>query len=301
VSAVADAAPRAGLAASALAEWSVLVSTAVIGTDRRVPTPAEAGWQPWGSSTDPAVALLDRATAVVVARRAGARPHPSPSAALPLAPADPRPACPPQCAARLERILAGEHDVLLPEWLHCCDTVGAQLPWAALPTLLLRGRRHTELDQVVRSLAGGRATWLAEVLPELGVRTTRATTATSSAPPPNGPAVTSVAPWGRPPAPADSGAAMSGVVQVFVDGLATWAAAPQLRLITAALVPDWLPPLIAQLSQLGFHAATERTRADVLALAEFRLAMLHEFHAAATLLPAATSADRPVSRQGDHP
>ena len=50
--------------------------------------------------------------------------------------------------------------------------------------------------------------------------------------------------------PPDSGAVISGVVQVFVDGMATWAAAPQLRLIVASLDPAWLPALVAQLSRL---------------------------------------------------
>ena len=75
-----------------------------------------------------------------------------------------------------------------------------------------------------------------------------------------------------------SDAIVSGIVQVFVDGMATWAAAPQLRLTAAAIDPAWLPTLIVQLSRLPFHAATQRTLADVLSLAEFRLAMLREFH-----------------------
>jgi hypothetical protein len=68
---------------------------------------------------------------------------------------------------------------------------------------------------------------------------------------------------------------------VFVDGLATWATTPQLRLVASAVDPAWLPTLVAELSRLPFHAGTERARADVLGFAEFRLAMLHEFAAAA--------------------
>jgi hypothetical protein len=61
--------------------------------------------------------------------------------------------------------LAGEHDLLLPEWFQRCEAAGAQLPWAALPALLLKGRRNPALDATVRRLAAGRASWLAEVVP----------------------------------------------------------------------------------------------------------------------------------------
>jgi hypothetical protein len=260
------------LAESASAEWAGLVSTAIVGTDRRMPADADAGWRTWAAATDPAVAVLDRAAAVVVARRAGACPHPAPPALLPAAPLDARRPCPLPCAARLDRILAGDHETLLPEWLQRLDALGAQLPWAALPTLLVRGRRQPELDAVVRRLAAGRAEWLADVLPELGIAARPA-----AVPRP----VTGAADgWGPPPAPADSGAAVSGVVQVFVDGLATWATTPQLRLVASAVDPAWLPTLVAELSRLPFHAGTERARAAVLGFAEFRLAMLHEFAAA---------------------
>ncbi|MBI5089255.1 MAG: hypothetical protein HZB15_10485, partial [Actinobacteria bacterium] len=193
----------ADLARSAADEWSALVSAAVVGTDRRLPAAAQPGWQPWDTASDPAVALLDRAAAVVVARRAGACPPPT-ADTVPVAPADRRPPCPADCAVRLSRILGGEHDLLLPEWLERCEALGVQLPWAALPALLLRGRRHPELDAVVRRLSAGRARWLAEVLPELGVRPVPVqprTTAPASAP--------GAPPWGRPPAPPDSGAAVS--------------------------------------------------------------------------------------------
>jgi hypothetical protein len=270
-----DTGARSGstqLAASAADEWTALVSTAVVGIDRRLPPPPDPGWAAWAGSDDPAVALLDRAAAVVVARRAGARPDPVPEATLPSAPADPRPACPAACAARLGRILGGEHDLLLAEWLDRCESAGVQLPWASLPTLLLRGRRTSELDVVVRRVAGGRAAWLADVLPELGVRSQPARRASAPVATGAGPDV-----WGRPPTIADSGAAVAGIVQVFVDGLATWAVAPQLRRMVSALDQRWLPTMVVELSRLPFHGATERTRADLLALAEFRHAMIDEF------------------------
>lgn len=252
------------LAVSTAEEWAGIVTSAIVGTDRR-PAPAPgAGWDAWASSPDNAVALLDRALAVVVARRAGARPARPPTVALPPAPHDERLPCPQPCAIRLQRLLAGEHEVLLPEWFRWCDRLGAQLPLVLIPTLLLRGRRNPGLDHVVRRLAQGHVVWLAEVMPELGVS----------------PRVVAGAPDGglEPQAePADGGAAVAAMVGLFLDGMATWAAAPQLRQVVAGLDPSWLPTVVVELSRLSFRASTERTRSELVALAEFRSAMLREF------------------------
>lgn len=253
------------LAASAIDEWSDLVATAVLGTDRRAAPPARPGWDAWAGATDPAVALLDRAAAVVVARRAGACPAPPPDVAVPRAPLDRRSPCPPACAARLARLLAGEHDELLPEWFERLATAGVQLPWALLPALLLRGRRHPRLDAVVRHLSMGRAAWLAEVVPELGVRTVAAAVP-DTAPP-----------FASPLAPPDSAAVVTAVVSVFHERAATWNTARELCLAVASIDPAWLPALVAQLSRLPFDPVVERTRREVLAAAEFRHAMLTEF------------------------
>lgn len=265
------------LAESATQEWLGLVTAAILGTDRRPPPPAGAGWDSWGSrprsevgQNDHAVAVLDRALAVVLARRAGATPGPAPPSMQP-APIDDRPACAAPCAARLGRLLAGDHEVLLSEWLRLCADAGMQPPAQALPTLLLRGRRHPELDIAVRRLAGGRAEWLAGVVPELGVPVTAAALPMPSAP---------VAPA----APTDGGAAVTAVVQLFAEGLASWAAAAQLRLVVVGLAPAWLPTLVVELSRLPFRAPAERTRAELVGLAEFRSAMLREFDQARTVV-----------------
>ncbi|MFM2071151.1 MAG: hypothetical protein RLZZ623_1414 [Actinomycetota bacterium] len=283
----------AHLARSAADEWAALVTCAIIGTDRRPPAPPGAGWDVWAGSPDPAVSVLDRALAVVLARRAGARPGPPPLAVLPVVPADPRPPCPTACAVRLQRVLGGEHEVVLSEWFLQCERLGVQLPEVLVPTLLLRGRRNPGLDQIVRRLAGPRAAWLAEVVPELGVKATVA----PAAPEANAPA----GPGANAPAgvATDGGATVTAVVQLFADGMATWAAAPQLRQVVAGLPPSWLAALIVELSRLSFRATTERTRAELLALAEFRSAMLAEFahahRALRPLLPPAPPSDLPTN------
>jgi hypothetical protein len=275
------------LGASAADEWAALVATAVLGTDRRLPPPPLPGWEAWGRATDPAVAVLDRSVAVVAARRAGACAVPVPAGVLPTAPPDPRPPCPPPCGVRLARILAGEHDVLLPEWLALVEGLGLQLPWASLPTLLLRARRNPRMDEVVRRLARGRATWLADAVPELGV------SVKGLVPKPDAPA------FAPPPRVPDSGAVVSSIVTLFLDGQATWATDGQLRLLVAALDPSWLPSLVVELSRLAFHTPSERTRADVVALAEFRLEMHREFDPTPDPPPPDPTPDRPSST-GDH-
>ena len=267
------------LGASAADEWAALVATAVLGTDRRLPPPPLPGWEAWGRAPDPAVAVRDRSVAVVAARRAGACPVPTPEGVLPPAPIDARSPCPPAAAERLGRILDGEHELLLPEWLALVEALDVQLPWASLPTLLLRARRNPRLDQVVRRLARGRAAWLADAVPELGV-SVQGLVPKADAPP-----------FGPPPRVPDSGAVVGSMVTLFVDGQATWATAAQLRILTAAVDPAWLPSLVVELSRLPFHAPSERTRADVVGLAEFRLEMRREL--SPTSVPPSSTGDRP--------
>lgn len=254
----------ATLARSAADEWDALVAVSIIGTDRHpLPTPL-AGWDAWATDADPAVSLLDRAAAVVGARRAGVLP----AATLPgvgVAPIDPRTVCPPVCAARLQRMLAGEHDQLLAEWFECCTAIDARLPWTVVPSLLLRGRRNASLDLVVRRLAGPRAAWLAAVVPELGVRVALA------------PAAAAALPLRSPARVADSAAVVAGIGGAFDERAATWAAAPGLRTLAGSIDPAWLPALIRYLSSGRFDPQIERTRADLLSFAEFRLSMVNEF------------------------
>ena len=257
------------LARSAAEEWAGLVTVAVLGTDRRPLPVARAGWGATSSSptsmADPAVELLDRAAGVATARRAGRRPAPAVPMTDP-APDDPRPPCPPTAANQLARMLGGQHDVLLPEWFARCRLAGFQLPHHLLPALLLRGRRNPAFDIAVRAVAGGRATWLAEAMPELRIKATApvampAAGADAFLPP-------------RPPP--DSGAVVAAIVGAFHDRTATWAAAAQIRLSVAALDPTWLPPLILELNRAPFHAVTERTRVDLLGVAQVRDEMIRQ-------------------------
>jgi len=82
----------------------------------------------------------------------------------------------------------------------------------------------------------------------------------------------------RPPAMIDDSAAMvSTIVGAFAERAVTWAAAPQLRHVVAALDPAWLARLGAELSSTAYDPPGERTRREIIALADFRNEMVREF------------------------
>lgn len=251
---------EAHLAQTAAHEWSSLVTAAVLGTDRRPLPPPMSGWGSLRHVDDPALELLDRAASVATARRAGVKPSIAPPPVTP-APVDDRPVCPDRAADILALLLKGTHDILLPEWLALCGASGFQPPRHFAPTLLLRGRRNPGFDLVVRGLIGPLAGWLAEAMPELGV---------SVIPKP----ATGIEAYLPPMPPSDSGAVVSAIMTTFADRSATWAAVAQLRQAVAAIEPRWLPALILELDRVPFHAVTERTRVELIGMAEMRREMV---------------------------
>ncbi|MFB7358162.1 DUF5691 domain-containing protein [Streptomyces gardneri] len=180
--------------------WEELVTSALLGTDRRPPTvlagttgagttdagttaadPAGAGTTGAGTTgADLAGALLDAAALHTVRRRAGLRPGP---AAPPLEPApeDPRRPLPEAARRRLDQLLAGraapspaagrrgaapDLAELLPQWLTLANERGYKAPPAALPALLDAARARTDLRPQALRLAGPRGLWLAGLNPE---------------------------------------------------------------------------------------------------------------------------------------
>ncbi|WP_234899901.1 DUF5691 domain-containing protein [Streptomyces filamentosus] len=152
--------------------WEELVTSALLGTDRR-PPPGTRGAAAAG-------ALLDAAARQALRRRAGLRP--GPAAALPeRAPDDPRPPLPEAARRRLDRLLAGraapappggrrgtapDLAELLPQWLAMADERGYKAPPASLPALLDAARARTDLRPRALALAGPRGLWLARLNPE---------------------------------------------------------------------------------------------------------------------------------------
>ncbi|MFG2511568.1 DUF5691 domain-containing protein [Streptomyces sp. NPDC048584] len=152
--------------------WEELVTTALLGTDRRTPPGSAPG-------PDAPSALLDAAAAATVRRRAGLRPGRAARRPEP-APEDPRPALPPAAARRLTMLLADRPGTpgggrrgtapdlmeLLPQWLATANARGYAAPPAVLPALLDAARGRTDLRPAALRFAGPRALWLARLNPD---------------------------------------------------------------------------------------------------------------------------------------
>ncbi|MDX2525659.1 DUF5691 domain-containing protein [Streptomyces europaeiscabiei] len=148
--------------------WEELVTTALLGTDRRAPTVPVPG-------REAPVALLDAAAVETVRRRAGIRPVRAAARPEPVAP-DRRPPLPPAATRRLTTLLAdrpggggGRRGTapdlmeLLPQWLALANAHGYAPPPQALPALLDAARGRTDLRPAVLAFAGARALWLARL------------------------------------------------------------------------------------------------------------------------------------------
>ncbi|MFE5619973.1 DUF5691 domain-containing protein [Streptomyces sp. NPDC056470] len=154
--------------------WEELVTSALLGTDRRPPAlpVTAAGGAP--------VALLDAAARHTVRRRAGLRPGPAAPAPAP-APEDHRRPLPEAARHRLGQLLAGraapapsggrrgaapDLAELLPQWLATANEHGYKAPASALPALLDAARARTDLRPQALTLAGPRGLWLARLNPD---------------------------------------------------------------------------------------------------------------------------------------
>ncbi|WP_328512270.1 DUF5691 domain-containing protein [Streptomyces sp. NBC_00376] len=151
------------------APWEELVTTALLGTDRR---PAAGDGGPAG--------LLDAAALHTVRRRAGLLPA-APSTRPAPAPVDPRPPLPPAARRRLAQLLADRSasggsggrrgtapdlTELIPQWLATANQRGFRAPAALLPALLDAARARTDLRPQALAFAGPRGLWLAGLNPE---------------------------------------------------------------------------------------------------------------------------------------
>ncbi|MGW2105261.1 DUF5691 domain-containing protein [Streptomyces sp. NPDC001948] len=152
------------------APWEELVTTALLGTDRRPATAGDGG--PAG--------LLDAAALHTVRRRAGLLPA-APAARPVPAPVDPRPPLPPAARRRLAQLLADRSapggsggrrgtapdlTELIPQWLATANQRGFRAPAELLPALLDAARARTDLRPQALAFAGPRGLWLAGLNPD---------------------------------------------------------------------------------------------------------------------------------------
>ncbi|UIR18619.1 DUF5691 domain-containing protein [Streptomyces spinosirectus] len=151
--------------------WEELVTTALLGTERRTLPGGAPG-------REAPVALLDAAAVETVRRRAGLRPARAAARPEPVA-EDNRPALPAAAARRLALLLADRSGTgggrrgtapdlmeLLPQWLAAANARGFAAPPQALPALLDAARGRTDLRPAALRFAGPRAMWLARLNPD---------------------------------------------------------------------------------------------------------------------------------------
>jgi hypothetical protein len=143
--------------------WEQMVSSALMGTERRAfSPPADYGVQ----QPDPDAALLDMAAILTLQRRAGWQP-PTYHGALPVeCEPDQLPRCSPRAVNRLAMIMNDTHRDLLPEWLEAAGQNGWRVPEEFLPALLAQGRREVAWRASIIQAIGRRGRWLAGQNPE---------------------------------------------------------------------------------------------------------------------------------------
>jgi hypothetical protein len=153
-------------------QWTELVTTAVLGTERRAAELPSAPGALGGllgalDRSDREGALLSAAAALALARQAGRLPVAPPGSAGAPSPGDDLPACPPRAVQHLVALLGGgAQRALLPEWLAALARLGRRVPAAQLPELLELGRAQAELRPAILPTLGRRGVWLASQNPD---------------------------------------------------------------------------------------------------------------------------------------
>jgi len=150
------------------AHWNELVTTALLGTDRRDPPTAEG---PLGDlvadalRVDPSSRMLAHVAACTAVRRAGVVPN-APMAPLVPAPDDDRPVC---SAAAIDRWhhVTTSWPVLEDEWTLALIENGWRVSSEIVPAMLRRHRRDPVRRARVLVAAGPSGEWLVDHLPDL--------------------------------------------------------------------------------------------------------------------------------------
>jgi hypothetical protein len=235
--------------------WDELVTVALLGTDRRDPSPPPPGpvadvvadVRNARTSLDTAGAVLVEVATLTAARRAGLVPGPVVAPPLP-PPADPRPEVPARARLVLERVLA-EWPVLEDEWTVTALVGGWRIPGDVVVELLHRHRRDPLRRARVEALAGPLAAWLAEQLPSLAPPSRQGTQALT----PEALLERAVL-----PVPADlspTGGSASSAVEAVVEGFQRARFGPSHRAVLVNLVasidPGPLTRLAAELAELS--------------------------------------------------
>ena len=152
--------------------WQELLTSALLGTERRPPTlpttPGQLGDVLAGlDPTDSPRYLLDAAAALALYRRAGRLPERTSANPVSACAPDELPRCNPAAAARLSAMLGGLHKVLIPEWLQLANAAHLRVPEELASELLFWGEAQQEPIGLLLPVLGKRGRWLAEQVPTL--------------------------------------------------------------------------------------------------------------------------------------
>lgn len=257
--------------------WQLLLTTALLGTERREPPPPISG--PVGDVVadavvaDPARRLLLDVAATAAVRRAAFLPGPAVPALVPPAD-DPRPECPDAAVATWRRI-RDHWPVLEDEWVVTVLEQGWRLPAEVTVVLLVASRRDPVRRQRTHAAAGPVAAWLLEHVPGLAGDGSAVSTAIGreelSALPPL-------------PMPADLAELMSleadrfvaRLLPAFEEGRVGAAHRPVLVNLLARCRPDVLAPTADALDRVDPTSASAGTAAVLADLGRTRARMLAE-------------------------
>lgn len=263
-------------------QWGALVSTALLGSDRRPPPPAPPGpldevWRTRGH--DPgAPGVLDQVATITAMRRAGVRPSPPVPLLVP-APSDPRPQC---SLAAIERLydLLSRWPQLVDTWLSLLHESGQRLPPDVAAELLARWRNEPHRRAAVAQAAGPIAEWLEELFPSEIAPLRAGRTGKVASPVSSGP--------GAPAAglPADvapladlDGAQLAAILAARLErgAFGVRHRAPLVQLLTDLPV-ERLQPLPVALERAGTNPTTMGLALLLADLARTRLAMIEELN-----------------------
>lgn len=151
--------------------WEDLVKTALLGTERGAPTTSKTDALFGDLLTqfapdDKERALLGASGLCALARRAGVTLSDAPGDAPPPAAPDTAPLFTAAATQDLSRLLEGEWNDMLPEWLELAAPKKRRVPEQILPALLAAGKPHKRIRGNLVGVIGERGKWLAGQNPE---------------------------------------------------------------------------------------------------------------------------------------
>lgn len=259
------------------AHWQLLLTTALLGTERREPPPPVDGVI--GDVVADAVAadparrlLLDVAVTTAVRRAAFLPGKPVPQLAPPAD--DPRPVCPAPAVTTWRR-LRDVWPVLEDEWIVTLLANGWRLPADATVALLVASRRDACRRQRVHAAAGPVAHWLLEHVP--GLAAAKGSTSSMIHPEellvlpelPISPEVAALLPL-------DAHSFVERLLPGFEEGRVGAAHRPVLVNLLARCRPDVLTPTAAALAGVDPSSASAGIAAALTDLVRTRAQMLDE-------------------------